>query len=195
MCIPIKIKLPQPSMFLFLLLSSCLEYQIDANSSLVLLDEKKEGEIMKFDYYELTDIPIKVVITDELDQTVYETTNMYGVLYTRAFKDKKYKITMHNLTNKPVNVVFRAPDADMEIKNAFGAVDGDDPVKEFNNVLQKNITNQRRYLEHQAENIKRIEINGKRLVWFFIFELCFCVGLCVYYQRELIGVFEKKSRI
>ncbi|KAG0434961.1 hypothetical protein DMUE_4956 [Dictyocoela muelleri] len=182
-------------MFIYFLLSNCLEYKIEANSTLELLDEKKNGEIMKFDYFERDDIPITVKIIDDLGRTVYDTTNTYGVVYTRAFNDKKYKIIVQNIANKPVNIVFRVPDVNSEVKNAFGTVEGEDSVKEFSSVLQKIITTTRKYLEHQAENISRIENNGKRLVYFFIFEICFCVGLGIYYQRDLVSVFEKRTKI
>lgn len=177
----------------FIFLTNCLEYQIAANSTLELLDEKKEGEIFEFDYIEPERKLISVTITDELDQIIYESTNKYGVLYTRAFKNKKFKIVIHNPSDKIASVIFRVPRVDMQTTNAFG--NADNTIGEFNKILLRNIKNQRRYLVHQAENMKKIKNNGKMLIWFFIFELCFSVGLCVYYQRKLVSIFEKKNKI
>lgn len=182
-------------MFSFILSILSLEYTLEPHETLELIEFVKDGELFKFEFYEKEEKNIKVVIKDENGNVVGKYDDIYAVIHTKANGNKKFYIQITNMSKENLTVSFRAPDVKKEVSGPLGPVEGVDPVHEMENVLKKNIMNQRKYLENQRKSIKKIENNSKRLIWFFIFEVCFCIALGVYYQNDIMNVFEKKTRI
>ncbi|EOB11929.1 endoplasmic reticulum membrane protein [Nosema bombycis CQ1] len=180
--------------FLFLVaVVICRYVEIGSKETFIFKDVVTKDNMYKFIYRAFDSSSVYLSIFDSNLKKIIDTTDPYGVLYTKSNIDGYITIRVTNPHKEVMKFGYKCPDVKKELQGPLGPIKDVDTVNELQSVLQSIIQTQRDHIRSYQSHSQMLDKSRRWVFRLVILEIVSSIIIMYYLHKSTLDMFSKKK--